>query len=362
MAIKTITYIPDLEHNMIPSPITLSQGDTSFEIVFDLSGFSSASNVSSARVDGNKPDKTGYTINCAWSASALTATLQGEAQITSVAGKSEIELVLIDSSGEIIGSQNIQILVERSPLGGVYVSENELSALQESVNSAAASATAAANSASDASDSASAAKTSETNAASSASSASSSASAAAISASAAKTSETNAKSSQTAAASSASAAKTSATNAAASAIAAATSETNAAASETNAKASATAAAESESNAKTYAEDAASSAGSLKQATEVVSIPTSGWTDRTLDSVSYKCYTVALTNAYDPNYVEVSEAPTGSNVLATKAQETAMLSILAWTLDDSDGKTLRLYANSVPSTAFAVRVSGTIKLS
>lgn len=144
MAIKTITCVPDLDYNTIPAPIWLSQGDTSFQIIFDLSGYSNASGISSAQIYGKKPDATGYIKDCTWNSSKKAATLAGTSAITSVAGKSEIELVLADSSGNVIGTKNIPIYVERSPLNGVYFSGNELSAIQTAADSAAASAKTAA--------------------------------------------------------------------------------------------------------------------------------------------------------------------------------------------------------------------------
>ena len=160
--LKTITTIPDFQSGSIPSIIKMSQYDTSFEIVFDLSTFDQVSLVTSARVEGTKSDNTGFSKACTLDAEGKTATLTGDVQMTVLPNYTEYELVLLDSSGTRLGSTNFRIYVEPAALSSdTEVSETEIPAIialaekQEAAAGASASAASA---------SAAAAGTSEMNA------------------------------------------------------------------------------------------------------------------------------------------------------------------------------------------------------
>lgn len=87
--------------------------------------------------------------------------------------------------------------------------------------------------------------------------------------------------------------------------------------------------------------------------ETHSIPITGWTTHILDSTTYYAYAVTLTNNFLPDHCTVSLAPTGNNTLPTTAEAEAYNRCFA-TLD---GKTLRICAAAVPSTAFTVKIEG-----
>ncbi|MFA6718327.1 MAG: hypothetical protein WCS15_04530, partial [Prevotella sp.] len=128
----------------------MSQYDTSFEIVFDLSTFDQVSLVTSARVEGTKSDNTGFSKACTLDAEGKTATLTGDVQMTVLPNYTEYELVLLDSSGTRLGSTNFRIYVEPAALSSdTEVSETEIPAIialaekQEAAAGASASAASA---------------------------------------------------------------------------------------------------------------------------------------------------------------------------------------------------------------------------
>lgn len=90
---------------------------------------------------------------------------------------------------------------------------------------------------------------------------------------------------------------------------------------------------------------------LKYETHTVS--TSGWTAKTIDSVSYKAYAITLTNTFDPNSVTVSLTAASGKELPTDAEAQAYGTPIC-TLN---GKTLYVCKTAAPSTAFTILVGG-----
>lgn len=91
--------------------------------------------------------------------------------------------------------------------------------------------------------------------------------------------------------------------------------------------------------------------------ETHSVPITGWTSRTINDTSYVQYSITLTNSYQYPSVKITSYPTGSNPAPTSAELTAFNSLVMYGVDDAGGKTLNLIATAVPSTAFAIMISG-----
>ena len=91
--------------------------------------------------------------------------------------------------------------------------------------------------------------------------------------------------------------------------------------------------------------------------ETHSVPITGWTSRTINDTSYVQYSITLTNSYQYPSVKITPYPTGSNPAPTSAELTAFNSLVMYGVDDAGGKTLNLIATAVPSTAFAIMISG-----
>lgn len=87
--------------------------------------------------------------------------------------------------------------------------------------------------------------------------------------------------------------------------------------------------------------------------EIHDVPTTGWTDRTLDGKLYKSYEIILTNEFIPAQCTISLVASGDNVLPTDAEAAAYTNCFA-TLDDT---TLRIYAAAIPGSTFAIAVRG-----
>lgn len=121
-----------------------------------------------ARIDGIKPDKEGFSYTDATSVSGNTITVTTKTQMTTTPGNVECEIRLVNNSQDI-GTLNFIMLVEESPLSDVDISKTDLPDLIAEVRAAADTAVASATSASNSAESASGSATSATTAATSAS-------------------------------------------------------------------------------------------------------------------------------------------------------------------------------------------------
>lgn len=103
-------------------------------------------------IQGTKPDLTGFQYHASYQGNIVTANI--EEQMTVLAGEVTTELVITDTSLNILGTCNFIIDVEQAALSkDTVVSETDLPLLQEAIQAAAtatASATAAAEDAEDA--------------------------------------------------------------------------------------------------------------------------------------------------------------------------------------------------------------------
>lgn len=121
-----------------------------------------------ARIDGIKPDKEGFSYTDATSVSGNTVTVTTKTQMTTTPGNVECEIRLVNNNADI-GTLNFIMLVEESPLSDVDISKTDLPDLIAEVRAAADTAAASATSASNSAESASGSATSATTAATSAS-------------------------------------------------------------------------------------------------------------------------------------------------------------------------------------------------
>ena len=210
-------------YNRVPPVVKLNQYEVGFtrqfEVYFGDEKYSIPAG-SNVRIDGTKPDRTGYSYDATYDGSLITVTIQE--QMTVLAGIHDAEIVIIRPTAERISTVNLKIDVEKGALDqNTPISETEIPAIVEAAKLSAAY---AARSAEAAAESAQNAAASEESVAMNANIASEAASAAEESRDRAVLAETNA----------------------------ATSEANAAESEANAAASETSAAESAVFASTYA--------------------------------------------------------------------------------------------------------------
>ena len=164
----------ELDLNMVPGTvppvINVSQFDTgSRSFVFTLYNGATLfdGNVSSARIEGIKPDNKGFSYNATYSSGKVTANCTE--QMTAVVGNVLCEIRLFNSQDDTLGTLNFILCVEKSPINeDTDFSETEIPALIDlarrnaeasaaSAQESAASATASARSATRAANSATAA-------------------------------------------------------------------------------------------------------------------------------------------------------------------------------------------------------------
>lgn len=199
-----VNLIPGYNH--VPPVVKLNQYEygltRQFEVYYGGEKYTIPSG-STVRIEGTKPDRTGYSYAASFSGSIITVTIKE--QMTVLAGYHEAELVIIPSTTLRASTINLRMDIERGALGkDVPISETELPAI---VDAAKSFASAAERSANDAANSANNAHGSEISAASSEENAIAAANAAAESETAAANSASSANSSKNAAAASANSAQ-----------------------------------------------------------------------------------------------------------------------------------------------------------
>ena len=82
---------------------------------------------------GTKPDKRVFSYACTYSGSTVSCDVTD--QMSAVAGLVKAELRFANTSGQLLPSQNIDIIVERSPLDGTVCSKNDLLSVEDEVQS-----------------------------------------------------------------------------------------------------------------------------------------------------------------------------------------------------------------------------------
>lgn len=80
---------------------------------------------------GSKPDKKAFSYACTWSGN--TVNVDVTEQITAVAGLVEAELRFENDSGALLPSQNMVLVVERSPLDGTICSRSDFASVDEEI-------------------------------------------------------------------------------------------------------------------------------------------------------------------------------------------------------------------------------------
>lgn len=82
---------------------------------------------------GTKPDKKSFSYACTYS--GYTVTCDVTEQMTAVAGIVTAELRFANTSGALLPSQNIEFVIERSPLDGATCSKNDFISIEEEIES-----------------------------------------------------------------------------------------------------------------------------------------------------------------------------------------------------------------------------------
>lgn len=137
-----------------PVIIHLSQYDSDFSLLFDLYssvGTFTVESSTTVSIRGTKTDGNGYSANA--SISETTVTVQGNNQMTAVAGKNVFELVLKKNNKDL-ATANFILDVERAAMDADTIESEtvlkEINAIIESASISTAAATAAAASAEEA--------------------------------------------------------------------------------------------------------------------------------------------------------------------------------------------------------------------
>lgn len=150
--------------------VHMSQSDVGrqFQLrLFDGAVAYSLPSGTTARIDGIKPDREGFSYSDAVSVSGNTITVTTKTQMTTTPGNVECEIRLVNNN-EDIGTLNFIMIVEESPLSNVDISKTDLPVIiaevKEAAEAAVTSAEIASSSASSASTSASSAESSATDA------------------------------------------------------------------------------------------------------------------------------------------------------------------------------------------------------
>ena len=129
-----LNLIPDI----VPVSVGVSQYDkTSRTIVFSIYNgdtLFTIPNGSLATVRGTKPDKTGFEYSCTISGSDISFEIQD--QMTVLAGRFPVE-IRITHNGELLGTANFMLNVEKSPLADdTIISETVLPLIEEASQAA----------------------------------------------------------------------------------------------------------------------------------------------------------------------------------------------------------------------------------
>lgn len=108
----------DLRPIGIPQTLRLSQYDSDFEIIFELTNFDGTwilDTDTTAEVQGTKTDGHGYSADAVFDDQLKTVTIAGDVQMTAAAGRNVFEVVLFHD-GDRLGSKNFILDVERAAL------------------------------------------------------------------------------------------------------------------------------------------------------------------------------------------------------------------------------------------------------
>lgn len=128
------TYALDMVPGGKVTDVVLNQYDSDFELNFELyarKGEFYIEEGTTVAIRGTKADGTGYSVDSTLNEDG-TVTVQGDIQITAVAGRGTYELTLYSEEGEELNTANFYILTERAALDRDTVpSENKIRELYE---------------------------------------------------------------------------------------------------------------------------------------------------------------------------------------------------------------------------------------
>lgn len=146
----------DLRPIGIPQTLRLSQYDSDFEIIFELTNFDGTwilDTDTTAEVQGTKTDGHGYSADAVFDDQLKTVTIAGDVQMTAAAGRNVYEVVLFHD-GDRLGSKNFILDVERAALDAETTASDSkiknFTEMVEAAEEAAETATAAAEAAEEA--------------------------------------------------------------------------------------------------------------------------------------------------------------------------------------------------------------------
>jgi len=118
--------------------IYLSQRSTGLEkLQFTMVGtngayYSIPANTSVTLV-GSKPDRKQFSYACTYSGNTVTCDVTD--QMTAVAGTVTAELRFANNQGQVLPSQNMELIIERSPLDGMVCSRNDFRSTDDEIAS-----------------------------------------------------------------------------------------------------------------------------------------------------------------------------------------------------------------------------------
>lgn len=128
--------------HMVPDEVRpriyLSQSSSGLEkLKFTLIGTDGAyytvPSGSSVTLVGSKPDRTSFSIACTYSGNTVTADVTE--QMTAVPGIVPAELRFANTSGAVLPTQNMELIIERSPLDGMVCSRNDFISVNDEIQS-----------------------------------------------------------------------------------------------------------------------------------------------------------------------------------------------------------------------------------
>lgn len=128
--------------HMVPDEVRpriyLSQSSSGLEkLKFTLIGTDGAyytvPSGSSVTLVGSKPDRTSFSIACTYSGNTVTADVTE--QMTAVPGIVPVELRFANTSGAVLPTQNMELIIERSPLDGMVCSRNDFISVNDEIQS-----------------------------------------------------------------------------------------------------------------------------------------------------------------------------------------------------------------------------------
>ncbi len=128
----TQTYYLHMVPDVVTPTIYLEQYDSNLvTLYFNLIGDSDYYTIPSGTyvtLVGSKPDGTAFSYACTWSGHTVTAVVTE--QMTVVPGIVKAQLRFTDNSGVgVLSSIDLKVVINRSPLQGLYCSKNEFTSI-----------------------------------------------------------------------------------------------------------------------------------------------------------------------------------------------------------------------------------------